>query len=81
MAYLSPEQITGQVLLNMHVNDKGQLVTSSNLNIDLEHPLSPSNILDGGKIYSKYAEYGECFMRLPLLSKLMNSVTELTFAS
>lgn len=67
----------------MHVNDKGQLVTSSNLNIDLEHPLSPSNILDGGKIYSKYAEYGngtDDFMMLPLLGKLMNSVTELTFA-
>ena len=64
----------------MHVNDKGQLVTSSNLNINLEHPLSPLNILDGGKIYSKYADYGNDFMRLPLLNKLMNSVTELTFA-
>ena len=33
-----------------------------------------------GKIYSKYAEYGNDFMRLPLIDKLMNSVTELTFA-
>ena len=80
MAYLSPEQITGQVLLNMHENDKGQLVTSSNLrNINLRMPLS-INILDGGKIYSKYVEGGSSRIESPLIHKLMNSVTELTLA-
>ena len=51
VAYLSPDQITGQVLLNMHVNDRGQLVTSSNSDIDLEHPFRPQNTLDGGGKY------------------------------
>ena len=66
----------------MHVNDKGQLVTSSNLkNINLEYDKDRyTNILDGGKIYSKYAGYGNSSVTSPLLGKLMNNVTEFTFA-
>ena len=79
MAYLSPEQITGQVLLNMHVNDKSQLVTSSNLDINLEFDEISTRISDGGKIYSKYI-WGESIIKLPSLDKLMNNVTEFTIA-
>ena len=66
----------------MHVNDKGQLVTSSNLkNINLKYYKGLyTNILDGGKIYSKYADFGLADITLPSLGKLMNNVTEFTFA-
>lgn len=81
MAYLSPEQITGQVLLNMHVNDRGQLVTSSNLDIkNLEYSGSRIEVLDRGKIYSKYIKNTINSVTLPSLDKLMNNVTEFTFA-
>ena len=68
----------------MHVNDKGQLVTSSNLNIKkLEYHNSYTRISDkgGGKIYSKYAHFGNINnINSPLLDKLMSNVTEFTFA-
>ena len=63
----------------MHVNDKGQLVTSSNLNLNLEFNAISPRIADGGKIYSKYV-YGESIINLPSIDKLMNNVTEFTFS-
>ena len=67
----------------MHVNDKGQLVTSSNLNINLEYSkenMKYTYIRDGGKIYSKRVDFGNTSATLPSLGKLMNNVTEFTFA-
>ncbi len=63
----------------MHVNDRGQLVTSSNLNMNLEFNALAPKIADGGKIYSKYV-YGESIINLPSIDKLMNNVTEFTFS-
>lgn len=65
----------------MHVNDKGQLVTSSNLkNINLGYDCLNAKILDRGKIYSKYANFYKGTVTLPSLDKLMNNVTDFTIA-
>ena len=65
----------------MHVNDKGQLVTSSNLkNINLGYDYLTAKILDRGKIYSKYANFYKGTVTLPSLDKLMNNVTDFTIA-
>ena len=80
LVYLSPDQITGQVLLNILVNEKGQLVTSSNLNINLGYDYFTAKILDRGKIYSKYADFYKGTVTLPSLDKLMNNVTDFTIA-
>lgn len=64
----------------MHMNDRGQIVTSSNFNIDLEYVSRGTSVLDGGKIYSKYARYGDSSITSPLLGKLMSGVTEFTLA-
>ena len=82
MAYLSPEQITGQVLLNMHANGRDQIVTSSNVNINLEFISRGTEIVDGGKLYPKRmrGNLSSVDSTLVTVNKLMNNVTEFTLA-
>lgn len=83
MAYLSPNQITGQVLLNMHANGRDdQIVTSSNVNINLEFISRGTKIVDGGKLYPKRmrGNLSSVDSTLVTVNKLMNNVTEFTLA-
>jgi len=83
MAYLSPEQITGQVLLNMHVDDNDQIVSTSNTKFDIE--ATSVFIKNYGKIYSKSASvdtnfcYGNKHDK-DKLTRLMKSVHDFTIS-
>lgn len=84
MAYLSPEQITGQVLLNMHVDDNDQIVSTSNT-AKFDIKANSVFIKNYGKIYSKSASvdtgfcYGNEYDR-DKLTRLMKSVHDFTIS-
>ncbi len=80
MAYLSPEQITGQVLLNMHVDDNDQIVSTSNTKFDIGFYDFGTKIKDDGKIYSKYAGYAHVKYDTAKLNQLMESVHDFTIS-
>lgn len=80
MAYLSPDQITGQVLLNMHVDDNDQIISTSNTKFDIGFSGFGTEIKDDGKIYSKYAGYAHVNYDTTKLNQLMESVHDFTIS-
>lgn len=64
----------------MHANGRDQIVTSSNVNINLEFIDRGTGIVDGGKLYPKRMRGNSSSVDSSLINKLMNNVTEFTLA-